>query len=156
LDYFLNLGNAISFVFRSTFWAHKCEGKCNSYLFILHISSVISKVKCFRAKRVEQWTVTATSHTFFQMKSRRCSHSLDSGFVCWSCTCIKKTSINGFEKEQNHGGQRRDCFSLFYVGNSQIYWFYAVFQILVCVCFFLLNIFAPHTLKLSSLLRLKL
>ena len=116
MDYFLNLGNAISFVFRSTFWAHKCEGKCNSYLFILHISSVISKVKCFRAKRVEQWTVIATSHTFFQMKSRRCSHSLDSGFVCWSCTCIKKkqalTVLRRNKIMAVKGGTVSHCFML--------------------------------------------
>ena len=63
----------------------------------------------------------------------------------WQRICVlimrsrKKTSINGFEKEQNHGGRRRDCFSLFYIGNSQIYWFYVVFR--YSVFFFLLNIF---------------
>ena len=52
---------------------------------------------------------------------------LDSGFVCWSCACAKK-------KKQALTVLRRnkimavDCFSLFYLGNSQIYWFYVVFR----------------------------
>ena len=32
-----------------------------------------------------------------------------------------ENEINGFENEQKHGGPRRDCFSLLYFGNSQIY-----------------------------------
>ena len=38
--------------------------------------------------------------------------------------CIHhKLKINTFEKEQNHGGQRGDCFSLLYLGNLQRYCF---------------------------------
>ena len=35
---------------------------------------------------------------------------------------------NEIEKEQKHGGPRRDWFSLFYFGNLQIYRFYVAFQ----------------------------
>ena len=40
------LANGISCVFRKTFSANKYEGKCNSYLFSLPISSAICKVQC--------------------------------------------------------------------------------------------------------------
>ena len=39
-----------------------------------------------------------------------------------------KIQINGLEKKQKHGGRGRDCFSLLYFDNSQIYWFYVAFQ----------------------------
>ena len=56
------------------------------------------------------------------------SKGLASGFVYWSCALSQKPQINGLEKKQKHGSRRRDCFSLLYFGNSQIYWFYVAFQ----------------------------
>ena len=44
--------------------------------------------------------------------------------------------INGLEKKQKHGSWRRDCFSLLYFGNSQIYWYDVVFQTEYVVFFF--------------------
>ena len=42
---------------------------------------------------------------------------LASGFVYRSCALRHKPNINGFEKEENNGGRRRDCFSWLYFGN---------------------------------------
>ena len=78
----------------------------------------------------------ATSYTFSEMKSKRCSHNLQSDqqescqqncvlIMRFTSKTIESTEveneINGFENEQKHGGPRRDCFSLLYFGNSQIY-----------------------------------
>ena len=56
----------------------------------------------------------------------------------------KTTNINGFEKEQNHGGLVIRKFIDF-----------MLFSDIVCV-FFLLNIIALHSLELYSFLRLTL
>ena len=70
-------------------------------------------------KTLERGGGGATSHTFSQMKSKRCSHNLQSdkqGPCQRICVLImritSKPQINGLEKEQKHGGRRRDCFSV--------------------------------------------
>ena len=83
------------------------------------------------------------------MQSKRCSHNLQSDYQGSSqriCLLIMRiTSYTKdrrvFEKEQNHGGRRQDCFPLSYFSNWQIYWFYVAFQTCCVFCFFLVTIF---------------
>ena len=55
--------------------------------------------------------------------------------------------VKNHRSKQKHGGRRRDCFSLLYFGNSQIYWSYVAFQM------FLLNNFPVQSLKYVTLHR---
>ena len=55
--------------------------------------------------------------------------SIDDGLETFSSPEIKPSGSgdeNGLEKKQKHGGRRRDCFSLLYFGNSQIYCWFSV------------------------------
>ena len=79
------------------------------------------------------------------------SKGLASRFVYWSCALRQKPKINGFEKEQKHGGRRQDCFSLLYFGNSQICWFYVAFQTW-CVWNMQHILIAPQGCQLSRII----
>ena len=61
------------------------------------------------------------SQTMFSQLAKRSSKVLPAD-LCSDHTyyVINQRSIKGFEEEQNHGGRRRDCFSLLYFGNLQL------------------------------------
>ena len=51
-----------------------------------------------------------------------------SRFVHWSWALRKNQRSTVFEKEQKHGGRKRDCFSLLFFGSWQTCCFYVAFQ----------------------------
>ena len=53
--------------------------------------------------------------TTFSLLAKKSAKGLASRFVYWSRALRQKPYINGLEKKQKHGGQRRDCFSLSYI-----------------------------------------
>ena len=61
------------------------------------------------------------NQTMFSQLAKRSSRVLPAD-LCSDHThyVINQRSIKGFEEEQNHGGRRRDCFSLLYFGNLQL------------------------------------
>ena len=58
--------------------------------------------------------------TMFSQLAKRSARVLPADLVL-IMRITSKSIDNGLEKKQKHGGRRRDCFSLLYFGNSQIY-----------------------------------
>ena len=66
--------------------------------------------------------------TMFSLLAKRSARVLPADLCTDHAHYVKNHRFNGFEKKQNHGGLRRDCFSLLHFGKSQIFWFYVAFQ----------------------------
>ena len=59
--------------------------------------------------------------TMFSQLAKQSTRVLPADLCTDHAHYVKKTQINGLQKKQKHGSRRRDCFSLLYFGNSQIY-----------------------------------
>ena len=66
--------------------------------------------------------------TMFSQLAKRSARVSPANLCTDHAHYVKNHRFNGFEKKQDHGGPRRDCFSLLHCGKSQSFWFYVTFQ----------------------------
>ena len=85
--------------------------------------------------------------TMFSQLAKRSARVLPADLCTDHAHYVKNHRFNGFEKKQNHGGPRRDCFSLLHFGKSLVA---CRFSDIACGFLFLLNNFPLQSLEYAT------